>query len=153
MTRKGLSPFFECAKTYHSLRSDLPLSRINESLRKREKSSVILAPGPVEVMREMGLIRDPDVYLWGTEATFHELKKEFRLIPGDDPERIIWNLATPVADLDRESILSARQAGTTYFKFPSLQSNLFRAIWDLSFGGERLKEVQLPALRRILDEV
>ena len=153
MTRKGFTPFFENAKSYHSLLPSSGLLKLNQSLHEWQKSHSSIVSGPVEVMRELGLIRDPDIYLWGTESAFHELKKEFRLIPGIDSEKITWNLATPFAGFDRESILSAIQTAVVDFKFPSLQPNLFRAIWDLSFGDERLKEVQLPALRRILNEV
>ena len=143
MTRKRLTPFFEVAKPYHSLRSDLPQLEIKDSL----------VPGPVEVMRELGLIRDPDRYLWGAASAFQELKNKFRLIPGEGSNAVTWHLATPVGGLERESILSPLHATNTNFRFPSLRTNLFRSIWDLSFGDERLREVQLLALRRILDEV
>lgn len=150
MTRKGLTPFFEVAKPYHSLRKEITQSTVNFELIKFQ--TLDLLPGPVQPLLDMGLIRDSDIYLWGSQSAFHDLKREFQLIPGRKEDATTWHLATPVAGMKRESISSQSRPSIDNILNKKIETNLFRALWDLSFGSSRLNEVQIPALRKILDE-
>lgn len=156
-TRRVFTPFLKNSKPYHSValeitqKSTLEYNHLINTLIKSIGHHQ-LAPGPTEVPKGLGLLRDTDFSIWGTEKGLFELKKKFRLVPGIEKNFPTWHLATPTFGIERESIFS---------HFPMTQktelphsihesSNFFRAIWDLSFGDARLLEVQTEILKRIL---
>lgn len=147
-TRKGLTPFFEAAKPYHSLN---PLSLDQQALKNLLlKYHYEIIPGPPEVAKDYGVIIDADSYYWGTEKATQDLKAELRLVPGKAPLGPTWHLAIGSKDLKTEAILSRM----TNLRSNTLQgtelANTFRAIWDLSFGSERLQAVRINILRKVI---
>jgi hypothetical protein len=151
LTRKRLTPFFEEAKIYRSLHEDSPqetLVKLNDKLR-----NLPIFPGPTEVAKELGFIRDTDIYLWVLATDLQDLKTSFRLIPEQRPRTVAWHLAPFAPDLSRSKVMSPLARGHEGFLFSNIKSNLFCSIWDLGFGDERLREVQISVLRKVLDEV
>jgi hypothetical protein len=146
-TRRAFTPFFAQALPYHST-----LRLPDEAQRKRFQSLVLasksreIAPGPTEAAKEYGLLRDKDCTVWGTQAALQALKKELRLTPGTERDAPTWFLATPTHGIQREAVVSHHpEAGTV-----PTRSNVFRSIWDLSYGESRLAEIQVEMLRRVL---
>jgi hypothetical protein len=154
-TQKGLTPFFMAAKPHYSLLK-LTTREISAELKAWEDSNPQVIPGPLEVAKGFGFLRDEDISLWGTEEALHKLKTKFKLIPGVDKEKPIWQLAVPKYGETPEAL-------STYLNFSPFSSeikmprfsktNIFRALWDLGFGTERLKELQLSALRGVVNGI
>jgi hypothetical protein len=153
MTRKRLTPFFERAVPYSSKSGRSSQELVSDlSEWKHSRSEIVF--GPVDLARELGLVRDPDFYLWASQSTSAELKRAFRLVPENHPGELTWFLAVPpdgAEALQREAVLSplAYRPESTHY-LPHIRANLFRAIWDLTFGSERLKEIRVLALRQVL---
>jgi hypothetical protein len=154
-TQKGLTPFFIAARPHYSLLK-ITAREISEELKRWEELNINLIPGPLEVAKGFGFLRDEDISLWGTEEVFHRLKTKFKLIPGVDKERPIWQLAIPKHGESSEAL-------STYLHFSPYSSemkmsrfskaNSFRALWDLGFGTERLKELQISVLRGVVNGI
>lgn len=144
-TKKRLTPFFDSAMPFHSLD--------NKSITQDEFDSTLfemkgcLIPGPVEIAKKHGVINDMDYYLWAEAQTLQEFKRLHKLVPGKLSSGPTWYLATPKRDLHQEAIASYF---TALSSVPTELANPFRAIWDLSFGSERLKEIRMTLLRRLL---
>lgn len=153
-TKKGLTPFFLHSTPFQAVEKVSP-HESQAQLKDLLDSTVIqdLVPGPVEVAKGIGAITDPDIYLWGTVSALQMLKRKFRLVPGASKDKVTWHLATPQRGMAQEAILSRlpvtrhQQLGIQYF-----HANYFRAIWDLTFGSERLKEVRIQMLRRFIED-
>ncbi|MBI2604781.1 MAG: hypothetical protein HYW49_01750 [Deltaproteobacteria bacterium] len=153
-TKKGLTPFFLHSTPFQAVEKVSP-EESQAQLKDLLDSSVTqdLVPGPAEVAKGIGVITDPDIYLWGTVSALQMLKRKFRLVPGASKDKVTWHLAIPQRGLAREAILSRlpetghQQSGLQYF-----HANYFRAIWDLTFGSERLKEVRIQMLRRFIED-
>lgn len=152
MTKKGMPPFFENEKLYRSL---IPRKDADSALKERLTSKIdFLLPGPLEVTKRFGLIRDDDIYLWATASGTEDLKKCFKLIPDRKDHETMWHVATLPKDFGEWAIISPLAFKKNIDPLLSkIKTNLFRCIWDLGFGDERLREIQVQALRRILDEV
>jgi len=165
-TRRSFTSFFQQAKPYHSLNAPddaYIYEKLNELVTNTSKNQ--LALGPTEVAKGYGFLRDPDYAIWGTIEALQIVKKTFRLVPGFKRESTNWFLATPVHGIRSEAILSLypvngsnnsstmpRTISQSHVKEGLYQySNLFRSIWDLSYGESRLSEVQELLLGRILN--
>jgi|GEM_PF-6486457 len=149
-THKRLTKFFQISRPHYSL-LDLQFKHVQEELRRASALGEGLAQGPLEVAKDFGFLRDEDLSLWGTKEAFYELKKKFKLIPGVEKEKPVWHLATPKYGLDAEAILTSRSVmkwKDSHFG----NTNVFRAIWDLGFGTERLKELQIAMIKRAMNE-
>jgi len=144
-TKKRLTPFFDVAKPFHSLETK-PTSdeELNSAILKMKSN---LIPGPVEIAKKFGLINDTDHYLWGTTEVLQEFKNQYRLVPGKSSSGPTWYVATPTRELHQEAIASHSKLFSPH---PMDLANPFRAVWDLSFGSERLKEVRMTLLRSLL---
>ena len=151
LTKKGLFPFFEGEKIVRSLRIELSRNQIWEMINVWLGSRSDLLPGPVEIVKKIGLIRDDDIYLWGTPSAIQEVKTAFKLIPDRSVQETNWHVAISPVALEKGAILSPLANSRRVFFLPEVKANLFRSVWDLGFGGERLQEIQLTALRKILD--
>lgn len=147
-TRRVFTPFYRNAIAYHSA-----FGRSSEAQLENSYAQIIgghsleIAPGPTELVKAHGFIRDRDYSVWGTKGALQTLKKELRLVPGLEKNAPTWFLSTPLHGMDREAIFSNApvekiQRGT----------NIFRAIWDLSYGDARLIEIQSEVLKRVLNE-
>lgn len=144
-TKKRLTPFFDTAMPFHSLDSKLITQDEFDSALFEMKGSLI--PGPVEIAKKQGVINDINYYLWAEAQTLQEFKKLHKLVPGKPSSGPTWYLATPKRDLHQEAIASYLTPSNSV---PAELANPFRAIWDLSFGSERLKEIRITLLRRLL---
>ncbi len=131
-TRKRLTPFFLEAKPFHRIEST-PMSEV----KVRDE----LFPGPVEIAKKMGMIVDSDRYFWGSPQALHELKRDFRLVPGHAVHDSTWYLAAPKRGISHEAIYNPN--------IIEKSTSVFRSIWDLSFGSERLREIRIPLLRKV----
>lgn len=143
-TRKRLTPFFNFAQPYYSIKSE---TRTLTEIFKKDRQDLV--PGPVEVAKGLGFVQDQNLYLWGIESALTQLKKDFQLIPGSRPDKQTFYLAMPERGIEKESIQTRYspdiKTGTLW-----MRANFFRTIWDLSFGESRLQEVQLQLLQHIL---
>lgn len=153
MTKKGLPPFFEGEKIFRSIKAELTRDQIQQDINIWLGNRFELLHGPVEVVKKMGLIRDDDIYLWGTLTAIQEVKASFKLIPDRKIKEVNWHITIPSMGLEKAAVLSPLAGKQYVFFLPEIKTNLFRSIWDLGFGGERLQEIQITALRRILDEI
>ena len=144
-TKKRLTSFFEVAKAFHSLEVNPALEEDLNSVIVKAQGKLI--PGPIEMPKKLGLIYDRDHYLWGTQAALQDLKRQYKLVPGKAIHASTWYLAVPARELHQESIASRIRHEN--FNATDL-ANPFRAVWDLSFGSERLKEVRVSLLRSLL---
>ncbi len=140
--RRVFTPFFLHAQPYHSTlkQSEKEKTEKFHSLMLSAENNQ-LAFGPTEVTKEQGLLRDQDFSVWGSQTALQKLKRELRLVPGIERNTPTWFLATPLYGFRREAILSHLQNRT---------ANVFRAIWDLSYGDARLREVQVEMLAKVL---
>lgn len=150
--RRVMTPFFVHAKPYHSI-----LKQSEEEKNENFLSLVLsernqLAPGPTEVAKEFGFLRDQDRTVWGTPVALQALKRRLRLVPGVERESPTWFLASPLFGFRREAILSHRsnKQPQGLEQRSSEATNTFRAIWDLSYGDSRLAEVQVELLNTVL---
>ncbi len=153
LTRKRLQPFFEVEKSYRSLSHELPSKQTHSILKEWLEKRMDLLPGPIEVAKAMSLMRDTDTYLWGTPAALQDFKAAFRLIPDSNTGENSWHLATIVSGFEKGAVLSPLAHYPREFLFREIKSNLFRAVWDLQFGGNRAQEIQTQALRRIINGI
>lgn len=117
-----------------------------------KRQTLDIVEGPTEVAKKTGFLRDEDLSFWGTEDSFHKLKTKFKLIPGIDKERPIWQLAVPRYGLSEEAIMACKPVTDVETSW-LIRANVFRTIWDLGFGTERLKELQIPILRSVIDGI
>lgn len=147
--RWGMTPFFSVSKPHYSLLK-LNGDEFLYELKNWQESVQDILDGPLEVAKMTGFLRDQDLSIWGTENSFLQLKMKFKLIPGVNKEKMIWQLGIPRYSFAEESLISIQNKDqVSGLKRP----NLFRAIWDLGFGTERLKELQIPILRSIIDAI
>lgn len=140
MTRKRLKLFFENEKVYRSLIEGSSVSDFNELL------------GPVEIAKELGFIHDKDFYFWCAEESIEKLKKINKLIPDRSITVPNWHICTYSKGKDA-AIVSMLVDRTSGFYLSHIKSNLFRCVWELGFGDERSKDIQITMLRRILNGV
>lgn len=147
-TRQRLTSFFSCAEFYrinaeHSLELDDLLSINREAI----------TPGPVELAKHLGFIADPTIHLWCEAATLGKLKAALRLSPTERRDGPTIAIAVPKKSMAIESIVTTIPQ-YVFRKIPaSLDGlNIIRAIWDLSFGDGRLREIQPEVLRMFLNE-
>lgn len=148
---KRLSRFFEIEKPHYSLMKN-GHENLFEELERLRKSNMMAALGPLEVPKQFGYLRDSDVSVWGSPEAIRLIKTKFKLIPGIEKERPIWHLATPLYSFEEESILS-NDVFTKGNKNRWPRENIFRSIWDLGFGTERLKEIQINLLEKIFSGI
>ncbi|PWU22547.1 MAG: hypothetical protein C5B49_00430 [Bdellovibrio sp.] len=145
-TFKGLTKFFQAATPHYSL-LDIKKKDVFEDFRKDEVFRT-LVPGPLDVARKFGYLRDDDLSIWGSREAFHRLKAKYKLIPGVEKAKSIWLLAIPKYGMEAEAIVS------TIAPYPGVpRLNMFRAVWDLGFGTERLREIQLFILKEAMNAV
>ena len=152
-TRRVFTPFFLHAKPYHSTLNqseELKIKKCHSLMLSAENNQ--LAPGPTEVAKDHGFLRDQDYSIWGSQTALQNLKRELRLVPGIERNTPTWFLATPLHGFRREAILSHLQDRTLPSSIQQISSmaNMFRAIWDLSYGESRLMEVQVEMLTKVL---
>lgn len=154
INRKGMSPFFSNSKPHYSLLS-LNSNQLKTQLIEWEKSNATLVTGPLAIGESLGFLRDDDISYWGTKESLHQLKTKFKLIPGVNKEKPVLHLATPRFGFSEEAILSQIPAVDKYHRSQHTitKINSFRAAWDLGFGTERLKELQILILRKIMNEL
>lgn len=143
-TKKRLTPFFEVAKLFHSLQVNSPSEEDLNSVILKAQGKLI--PGPVEVPKRFGMVYDQDHYLWGTQEALQELKRQYKLVPGKAINASAWHLAVPARELHQESIATRLRGEDVH---STDLTNPFRAVWDLSFGSERLKEIRMSLLRSL----
>ncbi len=148
---KRLSRFFEIEKPHYSLIKN-GHENLSEELERLRKSKMVAALGPLELPKQFGYLRDSDMSVWGSPEAIRYIKAKFKLIPGIEKEQPIWHLATPRHSFEDESILSndALDEGNEN-RWP--RENMFRSIWDLGFGTERLREVQINLLEKIFNGI
>lgn len=151
-TRRVFTPFFVHAKPYHSLlelSEEKKYEKYLSFILSKEKNQI--APGPTEVAKEYGFLRDKDHAIWATQETLQTLKRELRLVPGIEQNTPTWFLATPVHGFRQEAIQShlMNKELQSSNRQTSTPTNILRTIWDLSYGDSRLAEVQIEMLKRV----
>lgn len=138
--RRYLPLFVEHMKAYHS-KADKP----PKAMKVRDR----IYPGPVELAKRSHLLRDENHYYWGEKPALNQLKKEYRLIPGEGGRDPTWYLAEIKSDANKISV-----AGKGSFHKIDFPSNRFRAIYDLLYFDEsRINEIIPELIRKILNEV
>lgn len=151
-TFKRLTKFFQAATPHYSLLNLTP-REISEHIFDGAIFDTI-APGPLDVARGYGYLRDEDISVWGTKEALHKLKAKYKLIPGVEKEKPVWHLATPKYGLQAEAIMSNMIINPNDSKpIFARKINVFRSIWDLGFGTERLREVQISILKEVMSEI
>ncbi|MGK5085622.1 hypothetical protein WDW37_20220 [Bdellovibrionota bacterium FG-1] len=151
--RRVFTPFFFHAKPYHSVLNqseEAKLEKFNSFILSDKNDQ--LAPGPTELAKKKGFLRDQDCTVWGTSVGLQTLKRDLRLVPGIERNSPTWFLASPLHGFRREAILAhLPDHGLQFATQEGLSRvNVFRAIWDLSYGDARLMEVQVEMLKQVL---
>lgn len=112
------------------------------------KFATSIAPGPIEVAKNLGEIIDEGFSVWVSPTILTRLKKEFKLVPGSKSGYRKWLIASPPVSLEKEELLTHVPKSKI-----EPETNTMRVIWDLSFGDFRLQEARLNILRRFLNEI
>lgn len=150
--RRYLSPFFSLAQEYRSLKTE---TLAVEDMREQISSELHFAPP--QILKTLGKIKDSNRYFWGTEDTVYKLKKKYKLTPFDHEVGVSkWIIAIPKKGWQKEAILSktSLRKDASNFKIEAYGNlNIFRSLWDLSFGEPRFLEAQSQALKDILNGV
>lgn len=135
MTRKRMTPFYEVAESYYG--ESEHWIHIFEEL---GAESANLVRGPTNLAYELGLLRNKEFGYWASRETVEKLKRKYRLIPGTKEDLATCYFATTSRSLAEEAVISGSRP------------NRLRAIWDMGFGDERMREIQIDALRKILEK-
>jgi hypothetical protein len=133
MTRKRMTPFYEVAESYYG--ESESWIHIFEEL---GAESANLVRGPMNVAYELGLIRNKEFGYWADQETADRLKRKYRLIPGTREGLATCYFATSHRSLKEEAVISGSRL------------NELRSVWDMGFGDERMREIQVDALRKVL---
>lgn len=148
-TKRKMTHFFGVAQSYYSLDDSinrLSTKKLLLNLENRFLDDV--TAGPTEVAKQLGEIIDEGFSLWVSPSILNQIKKEFKLVPGNKEGRRPWQLASPAFSVMKEELIThdLKKRETT-------KTNKMRVIWDLGFGDSRLREVRENILRRFLSEV
>lgn len=146
MTRKRMTPFFEVAEAHYSNSTD---ELFDLSSNPFEPDGLIA--GPLNAARDLGLLRSSDSSYWATEETIRKLKKKYKLIPGTRPDRPTYYFASPTRSLADEAITSRLLNGNA-IDVISPNCNLLRSVWDMGFGDERIQEIQVDCMSKLLEK-
>jgi hypothetical protein len=152
--RRNLTPFYYEAKTFYSLTDD----RGSSPREKLVTQAIGINPkkvfsGPAEVAFGPGHLLENDISLWADSAVLTDLKRQMRLIPGQEKNCRRWLIASPRAGLKEDSISSALAGCGHEILFPEVSGNLLRAIWDLSYSGSRARDARQWVLRSLLSDI
>lgn len=145
MTRKRMTPFFDVAQPHYSNSTD----RFNEFSSTALESDGLIA-GPLNAARDLGFLRSKDSSYWATEENVRKIKRKYQLIPGTRLDTPICYLASPKRTLVEESITS-RLMATKEIDAISPNYNSLRAVWDMAFGDERVQEVQVDCMSKLIE--
>lgn len=144
--KRKMTTFFDVAQSYYSLNDNFTLTSSSEILTDlNSKYKDDITPGPTEIAKAMGEIIDDEISLWISPSLQSKIKKELKLIPGVKEGKRRWFLASPNSDLIKEELVTHEPSSKSKYK-----TNLFRVVWDLSFGDSRLREARLNILRNII---
>jgi hypothetical protein len=146
MTRKRMTPFFEVAEAHYSNSTD---ELFDLSSNTFEPDGLIA--GPINTARGLGFLRSSDSSYWTTEETIRKLKKKYKLIPGTRPHRPTYYFASPTRSLADEAITSRLLNGNA-IDVISPNCNLLRSVWDMGFGDERIQEIQVDCMSKLLEK-
>jgi hypothetical protein len=146
MTRKRMTPFFEVAEAHYSNSTD-GLYDFSSNIIESDG----LIAGPINVARGLGFLRSSDSSFWATEETIRKIKKKYQLIPGTRPDRPICYLAAPKRTLADEAIASRLLNGKE-IDVISPNCNVLRSVWDMGFGDERVQEIQIDCMSKLLEK-
>lgn len=136
MTRKRMTPFFAVAQAHYSHSIALEFEG--------------LIAGPLNAARDLGFLRSKDSSYWAPEETIRKIKKKYQLIPGTRPDMPIFYLASPKRTLVDEAITS-RLTVSNEIDAISPNYNSLRAVWDMGFGDERVQEIQIDCMSKLIE--
>ena len=146
MTRKRMTPFFDVAQAYYSNSNDW---QYEFSLTLLESDGLIA--GPLNAARDLGFLRSQDSSYWASEETIRKIKKKYQLIPGTRLDAPICYLASPKRTVVDEAITS-RLMTTKEIDAISPSYNSIRALWDMGFGDERVHEIQVDCMSKLVEK-
>lgn len=145
MTRKRMTPFFDVAQAHYSNSNDWQF----EFSSTNPESNGLIA-GPLNAARDLGFFRSKDSSYWATEETVRKIKKKYRLIPGTRLDTPICYLSSPKRTLVDEAITS-RLMATKEIDANLPTYNSLRAVWDMGFGDERVQEIQIDCMSKLIE--
>jgi len=110
-------------------------------------------PGPLELAKLYGVIRDPTIYIWGDQNGINDIKREFRLVPAKNRGMAQISLA-PIHHGFIKDAVTTQWIGTVSSRLPVhfQKINIFRAVWDLGFEDARTKSIQLELFKEVLHD-
>jgi hypothetical protein len=144
LTKRKMTSFFEHSSSYYSLDLDLRNISVHDILsRLREEYGSKISEGPTMVATQMGELIDKNLSIWISPESAAKVKRDLKLIAGKKEGEREWTIASPPYGLRKAEIL-------THAHNEKNQTNIIRAIWDLSFSEARLREIRENLLRRFL---
>jgi len=154
-TGRGMTPFYHLAQEYRMHGQDLDRKGVEEwayQVQTRYPETVL--PGPIEVAKSLGAIRDKTATFWVNPKAFAALKREFKLVPIRAGEEPVCAIAVPKADLSREAIRSMAPDVGAFPLHGNVQAlNIFRAVWDLGFSDSRAREARSAVMRLVINAI
>lgn len=154
-TGRGMTAFYHLAQEYRIQGQNFDRNGAQEWAEQvLSRYPDTIWPGPIEVAKSLGAIFDKTVSFWVDPKVIAALKKEFKLVPIRAGEEPICALAVPKSDFRVEAIRSVA-ADVGAFPLPSnlLGLNMFRVIWDLSFGDSRAREARAAIIKLVINAV
>jgi hypothetical protein len=154
-TGRAMTSFFAVAQDFRIPDREFTRSELASWTQSiLEKYSKQILPGPSEVAKATGALREKAPGFWVDRSVAIAFKREFRLVPARVGEEPLCAIAIPKNDFKKEAIVSAAIDIGPYRLPAEVQTlNLIRVVWDLSFGDSRLRESRAKILEIILNEV
>jgi hypothetical protein len=139
---KKMKPFSKVMQSYVPLNFEKEFTYLSLISSFSLKEGVDFVKGPSEYAKEERALIDSDVEIWVSEPAAQKIKKSLRLVPSQNRHESKIKLAIAPVDPKTGYLAQALVSPDEYHRH-----NPFRAIWDLSFGDSRQREVAFTLLR------